>query len=38
LLFVLPALHAWLWLPQVRSGKPPARALVLLLGLAGPAL
>jgi hypothetical protein len=38
LLFVLPALHAWLWLPQVRSGKPPARAFVLLLGLIGPAL
>jgi hypothetical protein len=38
LLFLLPALHAWLWLPQVRSGKPPARALVLLLGLTGPAL
>jgi hypothetical protein len=38
LIFVLPALHAWLWLPQVRSGKPPARAFVLLLGLSGPAL
>jgi hypothetical protein len=38
LLFVLPALHAWLWLPQVRSGKAPARAFVLLLGLTGPAL
>jgi hypothetical protein len=38
LIFILPALHAWLWLPQVRSGKPPARAFVLLLGLAGPAL
>ena len=38
LLFILPALHAWLWLPQVRNGKPPARAFVLLLGLAGPAL
>jgi hypothetical protein len=38
LLFILPALHAWLWLPQVRSGKPAARAFVLLLGLTGPAL
>jgi hypothetical protein len=38
LIFFLPALHAWLWLPQVRSGKPPARAFVLLLGLSGPAL
>lgn len=38
LIFVLPALHAWLWLPQVRAGAPTARALVLLLGLAGPLL
>jgi hypothetical protein len=38
LIFLLPALHAWLWLPQVRSGKPPARAFVLLLGLTGPLL
>jgi hypothetical protein len=38
LLFLLPALHAWLWLPQVRSGKLPARVFVLLLGLTGPAL
>jgi hypothetical protein len=38
LIFVLPALHAWLWLPQVRSGQPAARAIVLLVGLAGPAL
>lgn len=38
LLFILPALHTWLWLPQVRSGKPPARAFVLLIGLTGPAL
>jgi hypothetical protein len=38
LLFVLPALHAWLWLPQVRSGKPPARAIFFVAGLAGPLL
>jgi hypothetical protein len=38
LLFVLPALHAWLWLPQVRNGRPLARALVLLVGLTGPLL
>jgi hypothetical protein len=38
LLFILPALHAWLWLPQVRSGKPPARAIFFLAGLAGPLL
>jgi Peptidase family M28 len=38
LIFFLPAMHAWLWLPQVRSGRPPARALVFLIGLAGPLL
>jgi hypothetical protein len=38
LIFCLPALHAWLWLPQVRSGHPSARVLVLLLGLTGPLL
>ena len=38
LIFVLPALHAWLWLPQVRAGRGPARAIVFALGLAGPAL
>jgi hypothetical protein len=36
LIFVLPALHAWLWLPQVRTGRTPARLLVFALGLAGP--
>jgi hypothetical protein len=38
LLFVLPAAHAWLWLPQARNGAPPARWLVFAAGLAGPAL
>ena len=38
LLFILPALHAWIWLPQVRSGRPPARAIFFLLGLIGPLL
>jgi hypothetical protein len=38
LIFFLPALHAWLWLPQVRSGHPSARLVVYLAGLAGPAL
>jgi hypothetical protein len=38
LIFVLPALHTWLWLPQLRSGRAPPRALVLLLGLTGPLL
>jgi hypothetical protein len=38
LLFLLPTLHVWLWLPQVRDAPPPARLGVLLVGLAGPAL
>jgi hypothetical protein len=38
LLFFLPALHAWLWLPQVRSGRPPARAIFFVAGLIGPLL
>ena len=36
LVFFLPALHAWLWLPQIRNGRPPARAVVFLVGLVGP--
>ncbi len=38
LIFFLPALHSWLWLPQVQSSKAPTRALVFLIGLAGPLL
>jgi hypothetical protein len=38
LLFCLPALHAWLWLPQVQSRRPVVRALVFALGLIGPLL
>jgi hypothetical protein len=38
LIFVLPTLHAWLWLPQVRSSGPWLRAVVFLAGLAGPAI
>jgi hypothetical protein len=38
LLFLLPSLHAWLWLPQVRRAPPFVRFGVLALGLAGPAL
>ena len=38
LLFALPALHAWLWLPQVRRGAPLARWIVFAVGLAGPAI
>ncbi len=38
LLFVLPSLHAWLWLPQVRSRAPWVRASVYVAGFAGPLL
>ena len=38
LIFFLPALHAWLWLPQVQSSKAPTRAVVFLIGLVGPLL
>ncbi len=38
LLFALPPLHVWLWLPQVRARRPELRAAVFVLGLAGPLL
>jgi hypothetical protein len=38
LLFALPPLHAWLWLPQLRDRRPELRAAALLVGLAGPAI
>ncbi len=38
LIFILPPLHAWLWLPQVRSGRRPARAIFFIAGLTGPLL
>ena len=38
LIFVLPSLHAWLWLPQVRPGPRWVRAAVVLIGFAGPAI
>jgi len=38
LLFLLPALHTWLWLPQLRIARAPVRVALFLLGLAGPAL
>jgi hypothetical protein len=38
LVFALPALHVWLWLPQVRTARPPVRLAVFAVGLAGPAL
>jgi hypothetical protein len=38
LVFLLPSLHVWLWLPQVRERAVPLRAAVLAAGFAGPAL
>jgi hypothetical protein len=38
LIFVLPSLHAWLWLPQVRQHRAWVRAAVLGAGLTGPLL
>jgi hypothetical protein len=38
LLFLLPSLHAWLWLPQVRRMGLAVRIGILALGFAGPAL
>jgi hypothetical protein len=38
LLFLLPSLHIWLWLPQLRNAPAAVRAAVLALGFAGPAL
>jgi hypothetical protein len=37
LIFVLPSLHAWLWLPQVQTRHPALRAGVFLAGFLGPA-
>lgn len=38
LVFLLPSLHIWLWLPQVRWRGVWARLLVLLAGFVGPGL
>ncbi len=38
LVFLLPSLHIWLWLPQVRASPLWTRAAVLVLGFSGPAL
>ena len=37
LVFVLPSLHAWLWLPQVQTRHAALRSSVFLAGLTGPA-
>jgi Peptidase family M28 len=36
LVFLLPSLHAWLWLPQIRRRRAGVRAAVYAVGLAGP--
>jgi hypothetical protein len=36
LLFVLPAVHIWLWLPALRKSRPPARLVLFGAGLMGP--
>lgn len=38
LIFILPSLHVWLWLPQVRDRSPWLRLLLLLGGFVGPLL
>jgi hypothetical protein len=38
LLFFVPALHTWLWLPHLRMRRGPAGFVVFVAGLAGPAL
>jgi hypothetical protein len=38
LIFILPSLHAWLWLPQLADRRPPVRLAVCAAGLAGPLL
>jgi Peptidase family M28 len=38
LVFFVPALHAWLWLPQLRTRPLALRLVVLVVGLTGPLL
>jgi hypothetical protein len=38
LLFILPSLHIWLWLPQIRIARAPVRLGLFALGLVGPAI
>ena len=38
LVFALPALHIWLWLPMIRPARTPARIAVFCAGLVGPLL
>ena len=36
LIFLLPSLYAWLWLPQAQAAAPGARGALFALGFAGP--
>ena len=38
LIFVLPSLHAWLWLPQVRGRAPWRKPVLVVAGFLGPLL
>ena len=38
LIFLLPSLHVWLWLPQVQTRNHAARAFLFVVGFAGAAL
>ena len=38
LIFLLPSLHVWLWLPQVRESPLWVRTIVLIAGFSGPLL
>ena len=38
LIFLLPSLHLWLWLPQIREAPVPLRLGLLTLGVGGPTL
>ena len=37
-LFLLPSLHAWIWLPQLRNGRLTLRAAAYVAGFGGPLL
>jgi Peptidase family M28 len=37
-IFVLPSLHAWIWLPQVRNSSVPLQVATLVAGFLGPLL
>ena len=38
LIYLLPSLYAWLWLPQTRAAHPVVRFTLLALGFAGPVI